>query len=89
MPDKPISRAEAVKVVLFAKKIEVMKDLSDIFTDVIDDWYVDIIKTAYYYKIIAGYGDGTFGPNDNITRGEAAVVLANTICGQKQEKSVL
>lgn len=83
MPNKSISRAEAVKIVLFAAKISVIEGLTNIFTDVADDWYVDVIKTAHYYKFINGYGDGTFGPNDEITRGEAAVVLANSICGQK------
>lgn len=42
------------------------------------------IKKLKDYGIINGYGDGTFKPDANITRREAAIMIANalTICGK-------
>ena len=42
------------------------------------------IKKLKDYGIINGYGDGTFKPDANITRREAAIMLSNalTICGK-------
>ncbi len=39
------------------------------FTDVnSNDWYYDAIMTLTDGGILAGYGDGTYGPNDQLTR---------------------
>lgn len=46
------------------------------FTDVARNfWYTEAIDWASTYKIISGYGDGRFGPNDNVTREQLAVML--------------
>ena len=46
------------------------------FTDVLPgQWYTDAIKWAANTGIVKGYGDGTFGVNDNVTREQLAVVL--------------
>ena len=42
-----------------------------------DEWYADAVKWAYENKIISGYTDGTFGANDDITREQFALMLAN------------
>ncbi len=48
--------------------------------------FTDVKSTAYYAKavawanaagVVAGYGDGTFGPNDRITREQMATILYN------------
>ena len=48
--------------------------------------FADVDRSAYYYAavrwassvgVVSGYGSGTFGPNDNITREQLAVMLAN------------
>jgi len=38
-------------------------------------WYTDAVKWAASNGIVSGYGDGTFGPNDNITREQFAMML--------------
>ncbi|MBQ3199332.1 MAG: S-layer homology domain-containing protein, partial [Firmicutes bacterium] len=38
-------------------------------------WYSDAIRWAEMNKIVGGYADGSFGPNDNITREQLAVML--------------
>lgn len=40
-------------------------------------WYTDAIKWASSKGVINGYKDGTFGPNDSITREQLACILAN------------
>jgi hypothetical protein len=48
------------------------------FDDVAEGlWYTDAIKWAAANKIIAGYGKGKFGPDDNITREQLAAILRN------------
>lgn len=41
------------------------------FTDVEDDYYTDALRWAVSHNIVNGYGDGTFRPNQNVTREEA------------------
>ena len=46
------------------------------FTDVAaDQWYTNAINWAAEQNLVSGYGDGTFGPNDPITREQMAVIL--------------
>lgn len=46
------------------------------FTDVVDgSWYADAVNWAAANNIVSGYGDGIFGPNDNITREQMASIL--------------
>lgn len=41
------------------------------FTDVEDSFYTDALRWAVSHNIVDGYGDGTFRPNQNVTREEA------------------
>ena len=54
-------------------------DIENIFSDVDQNkWYGEAIKWASKYGIVHGYdGQGKFGPNDNITREQLAVILNN------------
>ena len=38
-------------------------------------WYSDAVAWAAERGIVAGYGNGLFGPSDNITREQLAVIL--------------
>jgi hypothetical protein len=40
-------------------------------------WYTDAVTWAVANGIVSGYGDGLFGPNDDITREQMAVILYN------------
>ncbi len=37
-------------------------------TDIVGHWAEDEINNLYYAEVIHGYGDGTFGPDDPVTR---------------------
>lgn len=41
-------------------------------------WYESYIQWAVDNGIISGYPDGTFGPEDNVTRGQVAVMLCRS-----------
>lgn len=46
------------------------------YTDVAaDQWYNDAVNWAAQKGIVTGYGNGTFGPMDNITREQMAAIL--------------
>lgn len=46
------------------------------FTDVkLGQWYTDAVAWASANKIVEGYGDGTFGPEDPITHEQMAAIL--------------
>ena len=46
------------------------------FTDVSDDaWYADDVNWASLHGILNGYGDGKFGPDDNVTRAQLSAAL--------------
>ncbi len=48
------------------------------FTDVkAGEWYTDAVVWASAQDIVSGYGNGLFGPNDVVTREQAALILRN------------
>lgn len=55
---------------------------TDSFDSIFDDvasgnWYSNAIAWAAHHKIIAGYGNGKFGPHDPLTREQLVSVLYN------------
>src|SRR6266487_4056137 len=54
-------------------------DCPGTFSDVCSgDWYYPYVMDLYYLGAVGGYADGTFRPNNNITRAQVmkAIVLA-------------
>lgn len=51
------------------------------FKDVNDHWAKEAIEKLYGNKSVTGYPDGTFKPNDEITRAEAVTIL-NSVFGR-------
>lgn len=50
------------------------------FTDVrSSDWFCGAVETAARYGLILGYDDGTFRPNDKITREQALVIISRAM----------
>ena len=74
-PNNPITRAEVVKVILKAKDLKPSK-YKNIFTDVRStDWFADYLQTAKDNKLIQGYPDRSFHPDEYITIAQWAVIL--------------
>ena len=62
-------------------------DTSLPFTDVKSDaWYYDAVSYVYENGIFAGYGNGSFGPEDTMTRSMFVTVL-NSYCGKPGPKA--
>ncbi|OXT16766.1 hypothetical protein B9K06_13810 [Bacillus sp. OG2] len=82
-PENKITRAQFVKILVNSLGLS-SSGSGKSFSDVaVKDWYYDYVRTASALGIISGKEDGTFGPNDNITRDQMTkmIVLAfeNTV----------
>jgi len=80
-PDTTINRAELTKIII-ATQFETnlitncnvySTNLADVSTDA---WFASFVCTAKAEGIIAGYGDGTFKPGQNVTFVEAAKIIS-------------
>lgn len=78
-PDQEITRAELVTILTGIYGVNTTKGMP--FTDVGHGWYYDYVATAYANGWVSGYSDGTFRPDQTITRAEAVVVL-NKVLGR-------
>ncbi len=78
-PDRDITRAEFATIMVRALGLEAGvgdNGFSDVKTS---DWYCGYIETAVSYGLITGYSDGTFRPNDKITREQAMTIIARAM----------
>ena len=82
-PDRSVTRAEFAAFIVNAlglKPFEYDGTFSDVDSNA---WYCAAIETAYQYDIVEGNGDGTFSPNDEITRAEAIAMICRTMAYTK------
>lgn len=86
-PEETITRAEIAAIILRITNVQSKSTYAGIFEDVEDShWAADDIQTAYEAGIIAGYGDGTFGPEDDVTYEQAVKMVVCAIgWGQRAE----
>ena len=69
-PENNITRAEFAKIIVSATDTYDFTATSS-FTDVSqDEWYYSYVSTAYKLGYITGYPDGSFHPDDNISRAD-------------------
>lgn len=85
-PDAPITRAEMAKIIsLFAK----LDKSESRFSDIAGHWAEAYIRLAAGNGWIAGYPNGTFGPQRNITRAETATMINRVLDRVPSEESHL
>ena len=77
-PERSITRAEFTAMAMkFAVGGE---EGENIFSDVDeDDWFYEDVVNSIQYGWIHGYGDGTFRPNNPITRAEVTAIVNNML----------
>lgn len=78
-PEMPITRAEVATIFsrITIKKMDVDYPEAPSFSDVsADDWYASAIAFMEKAGIVNGYEDGTFRPNNYITRAEFAAIAS-------------
>jgi hypothetical protein len=77
-PDQKISRAEWAAIINRIFQFQNEKNVA--YTDVInEEWFSKDVRIAAAASYMKGYNDGTFRPNEKITRQEAAVTIANLL----------
>ncbi len=84
-PQDKITRAEFAKLAVAAFGLT-GSDAQNPFADVNDnDWFCDVVKTAFTNKLINGTSEATFSPNVTITREDAVLILYRALVnGGKQ-----
>ncbi len=81
-PESEVTRAEVVVVIYnlfgngYVSDNESLYRYSDIDKF---DWYADEIAVATDFGIVSGYSDGTFRPDDSITRAELSSIISKFI----------
>ncbi len=80
-PNASITRAEFAKIaVSFFDYEDIVYDGA--FSDVAgDQWYAQYVAAAVELGLVSGYPDGTFRPNESITRAEACAIV-NRVLGR-------
>ncbi|MDF2960459.1 MAG: xynA [Paenibacillus sp.] len=87
-PDAAISRAEFAAIVVRGLGIQ-SAPYAGSFSDVNpNNWFAGTVQAAINHKLINGYEDGTFRPDQNITRQEATAVLARAMSVAKLKTDI-
>lgn len=77
-PDEKVTRAEAV--VFFSKALNLTQTTVIDFNDLSKDhWAYAAVSSAVKQGIVTGYPDGSFRPNQSITRAEMALMLSRAL----------
>lgn len=77
-PDQNITRAEFIRYLVKAKDYFLYDTSSVSLTDIDKSKDKVYITTAIEYKLVDGYPDGTFRPNQKISRAEIAAILSRS-----------
>ena len=84
-PERSITRAEFTTIAM--RFTDGALDGENIFPDVNpNDWFYDYVVGSIQYGWINGYPDGTFGPNDSITRAEVTTIT-NRMLGRSADEA--
>lgn len=93
-PSKTVTRAEFSSMIVKALSLDrLITDRKEeaAYSDVRKgDWYYEDVKIMHQLQITKGYDDGTFKPNDPVTREQMVVMMMNAlqILGQVQGGNV-
>ena len=83
-PDRAITRAEFTVIAMRFADLDTSGE--NIFTDVnAGDWFYDQVVGSIRYGWINGYEDGTFRPNNTMTRAEVTTIV-NRMLGRAADK---
>ena len=78
-PEANITRGEFAKIIVSATDT-LDSSATVTFSDVsADDWYYYYVSSAYKEGFIKGYPDGTFRPNDYITRADICTIVSRCL----------
>ena len=80
-PNSNVTREQAAVILSRILMLQPEVGENTLFTDSrsMANWSRGYIAAAARYGVISGYPDGRFGPGDNLTRGQAAILLVNAL----------
>lgn len=87
-PNEPITRAELVKIAVSFFKLADRPSIESKFTDIQGHWAQNYILFAAELGLVDGYPDGSFAPDNYVTRCEAMKII-NHALGRAPEKDHL
>ncbi len=73
-PDEVLTRAEMAAIALQWKNLEQL-DGSEVFSDTENHWATSIITAVSNDHVMSGYPDGSFKPDQSLSRAEAVTVV--------------
>lgn len=76
-PAKWITRAEGAAILVKSLHLPLETWENVPFTDVLFEWQQTVVAMAYKKSLINGYNQYQFGPNDFLTRAQAAKLICN------------
>jgi len=72
--------ADVINVTSSDVNIDVILSPNPLFTDVSPShWAYDFIEQIKYYGIVSGYGDGTYGPENNLKRSQFTKIIVESM----------
>ncbi|GKU77790.1 S-layer homology domain-containing protein [Paenibacillus sp. L3-i20] len=79
IPESDITRAEYMAIIIRALGLSSANKTVH-FKDVAENtWYHQVVQIGYSYGLVDGFIDGSFKPNEKITRQEAMVILSRAM----------
>ena len=86
-PDRSITRAEFTAIAM--RFADLATGGENVFSDVaFDAWYHDYVVGSIQYGWITGYPDGTFRPENTITRAEVTTIV-NRMLGRSADRTFI
>ena len=86
-PDRSISRAEFTAIAM--RFADLATGGENVFSDVAENtWYYDYVVGSIQYGWINGYSDGTFRPENTITRAEVTTIV-NRMLGRSADRTFI
>ena len=83
LPEKSLTRAELVQVLANYAEADLSSNTASVFSDVAAGaWYAPAVAWAKENGYISGYPDGTFKPNQTVTREDFCTIMSRYL--QKQ-----
>lgn len=80
-PNDNVTREQAALILARILMLQPQVGENTMFTDSrsMENWSRGYIASVAQQGLISGYPDGRFGPKDNLTRGQAAIILVNAL----------
>jgi hypothetical protein len=78
-PDREVTRAEFAAILVRGLGLPLERGTAP-FSDIPQSaWFNDVVATAYTHRLLNGFEDGTFHPEETITREQAVIMLSRAM----------